>query len=88
MIKPADLDMRLANLDHKIDSVVESIGRLSGQVAEVRGDNKTTRWTIAGVVVASLLAGLAAIWITQGNMLASFQAALAVKSLRAETPKP
>lgn len=81
------LEVRFANLDNKIDKLVDSVSQLSKNVDTVRADNKATRWTIVGVVVASLIAGLAAIWTTQGNMLAAFQASLAVKTLPAEPPK-
>ena len=86
------LDVRFANLDTKIDRLVNSVGQLSAVVDEAkkegRADNKTTRWTIIVVVVASVLAGLAALWTTQANLLAAFQAGLAVKTLQSGPPKP
>ena len=86
------LDVRFANLDTKIDRLVDSVGQLSAVVDEAkkegRADNKTTRWTIIVVVVASVLAGLAALWTTQANLLAAFQAGLAVKTLQSGPPKP
>lgn len=85
------IDVRFANLDNKIDRLVESVGLLSTQMLdvrrEVRAENKTTRWTIVGIAIAAVIAALAALWITQANMLASFQAALAVKTMQSEPPK-
>jgi len=85
------LDLRFANLDNKIDQLAETVPRLASDVvagrAEIVAENKTTRWTIVAVVVASVLAGIAAIWITQGNMLAAFQASLAVKTSQSEPPR-
>jgi hypothetical protein len=81
------IDVRFANLDNKIDRLVDSVGRLSSEVHRVQADNRVTRWTIITVVVASVLAGLAAIWITQGNMLAAFQASLTVRTIQSEPPK-
>jgi hypothetical protein len=81
------LDVRFANLDNKIDRLIDVVGRLSSEVTRVQADNRATRWTIITVVVASVLAGLAAIWVTQGNMLAAFQASLAVKTLQSEPPR-
>ena len=47
------------------------------ELVDVRSDNKTTRITIIVAVVGSIIAGLAALWVTQSNMLASFAAGLA-----------
>jgi len=44
---------------------------------EVKRENSATRWTIVGVVIASVLTAVAAIWVTQCNLLAAFQAVLA-----------
>lgn len=86
------LDVRFASLDNKLDRLVDTVGRLSAGVDEAkkegRADNKTTRWTIIVVVVASVIAGLAALWSTQANLLAAFQAGLAVKAMQAEPPPP
>jgi hypothetical protein len=56
----------------------------------VKEDNKFTRLTITVAIVASIIAGIAALWVTQGNMLASFQAGLALRDNRGpiETPAP
>jgi hypothetical protein len=40
--------------------------------SELRADNKFTRWTIAGIIVAAL----GALWLTQGNLLAAVHANL------------
>jgi hypothetical protein len=81
------LEVRFASLDNKLDRLADTVGQLTSAVQKVEADNKFTRWTIITVVVASVLAGLAAIWITQGNMLAAFQASLTVKALPSESPK-
>ena len=85
------IDVRFANLDNKIDRLVESVGLVTNQMIEarkeVRAENKTTRWTIIGIAVATVIAALAALWMTQANMLASFQAALTVKAIQSEAPK-
>lgn len=82
------LDVRFAHLDHKIDQMTESVARLAAVVQEVKADNKTTRLTIVVTVVASVLAGLAAIWITQGDLLAAFQASITIKPPPAQTAAP
>ena len=91
-VRFAALDVRFAALDSKIDRLVDAVGRLSSEVIEAkregRADNRATRWTIIGVALASVLAGLAALWTTQANLLASFQAGLTVKALQSAPPKP
>jgi hypothetical protein len=82
------LNVQFANLDYKIDRLANVVQQLSESVYTVKEDNKKTRTTIIIVVVASVLAGLAAIWTTQGNMLAAFQASLAVKTTQSAPPKP
>ncbi len=73
------IEVRFVGLDHKIDRLVDTVSVLSRTVGEVRDDNKRTRNTVIGVVVASVLAGLAALWITQSNLLAAFQSGISVK---------
>jgi hypothetical protein len=74
----ARTETRFVELSSKIDRVADSIVSLSGEIrtikSEVKEDNKLTRWTIIGLGVA----GLAALWLTQSNMLASFSAGIAV----------
>jgi hypothetical protein len=83
----ARTETRFVELSGKIDRMVDSIDNFSrtlgGQLADVKSelitvksDNKFTRWTIAGVAVASALAGVGALWVTQGNLLAAFVAGL------------
>lgn len=71
------IDARFLGMDHKLDKIADAVTALTDTVIGVKSDNKYTRWTIVVVVVASILAGLAALWTTQGNMLASFSAGLA-----------
>jgi hypothetical protein len=56
------LDVRFGDLGHKIDQITNSMNGLVSAVQEVKADNKATRITIIVTVVASVLAGLAAIW--------------------------
>lgn len=55
---------------------------LREEVRHVRTDNKFTRISIIIAVVASVLAGLGALWLTQANLLAAFQSGAAIH----ETP--
>ncbi len=81
------LDLRFANLGQQIDQITTSINRLVSEVQEVKADNKTTRMTTIVTVIASVLAAIAAIWVTQGNLLAAFQASIALKpSIGAQAP--
>ena len=80
------IDVRFAQLDHKIDRLIDntaSVASLAGdlkrEVRELKADNKTTRNLIVVTVIASVLAGLAALWVTQANLLSTFQLVLAVK---------
>jgi hypothetical protein len=74
----ARTETRFVELSGKIDRVADSISSLANSVTtirtEVRHENNLTRWTIVGLVVA----GLAALWVTQSNMLASFSAGVAL----------
>lgn len=82
------LDVRFANLDHKIDQLAESVGQIAREVAAGRSEIRTARLAIVVAVVASVLAGLAVVFVTQSNMLAAFQASLAIKTLPSQPPKP
>jgi hypothetical protein len=79
----ARTETRFVELSGKLDRVVDSISSLRGEVGAVRTDNKFTRLTIIVAVVGSVIAGLAALWVTQSNMLASFSAGIALH----DTPK-
>jgi hypothetical protein len=83
----ARTETRFVELGGKIDRVGDSItafnsamtNELSGVKSElttVKADNKYTRWTI----VLAILAAIAALWVTQGNLLSAFQTGLLVKS--------
>jgi hypothetical protein len=50
------------------------------ELAAVKADNKFSRTTIIVAVVGSVIAGLAALLVTQANLLAAFQAGISVKS--------
>jgi hypothetical protein len=58
---------------------------LRGEMTAVRTDNKFTRVSIIVAVVASVLAGLGALWVTNTLILTAFQSGISAKS---ETPTP
>lgn len=74
----ARTETRFVELSGKIDRVADSISVLANSVStvrtEVKHESSLTRWTMAGLVIA----GIAALWLTQNNMLASFMAGIAV----------
>lgn len=89
----ARAETRFTELGGKIDRVADSIMSLGstmrsdlddlrGEMRVVRSDNKFTRISIIVAMVASVLAGIGALWLTQANLLAAFQAGLSVH----ETP--
>jgi hypothetical protein len=71
-------ETRFVELSGKLDRVADAISRLGTSASDIRTEVKReasfTRWTIVGLVVA----GLAALWVTQSNMLASFTAGIAL----------
>jgi hypothetical protein len=73
----ARTETRFVELTGKLDRVADSIATLAHSVSNVRSEVKhesnLTRWTIVGLVIAAL----AALWVTQSNMLASFTAGIA-----------
>lgn len=87
----ARTETRFAELSGKIDRVMDSIiatgnrvteeiGFVKVEMAAVKSDNKWTRWTIIIALVTSVIAGIGALWVTQGNMLSAFQAGLSLKT--------
>ncbi len=80
----ARTETRFTELSGKIDRVANSINSLTGAVAGVRRDNNFTRWTIAGLVIA----GVAAICLTQSNMLASFMAGITLHDAQTTSVHP
>jgi hypothetical protein len=73
----ARAETRFVELSAKSDRIADAINRIASDNAknnaEIRADNKFTRTTILAAVIGSVIAGLAALWVTQSNMLASFQ---------------
>lgn len=94
----ARTETRLVELSGKMDRVIDSIANLNTHVSDelgfvktelsaVKSDNKWTRWTIIIAVITSLIGGIAALWVTQSNLLASFSAGIAVhEATKATTP--
>jgi len=76
------------NVSTMTTNIASQLTDVKAEVAIVKADNKFTRLTIIVAVVASVLAGLAALWVTQANLLASFTAGLAVKAEMKEAPAP
>jgi hypothetical protein len=80
----ARTEARFIELTVEIARHAESITHLNSSVttirSEVKEDYKFTRWTIGVTIVASLIAFAAALWVTQGNMLAAFQSGRAIRS--------
>jgi hypothetical protein len=88
------MDVRFASLEHKIDRLADTVTGLIGSVQEVKQDLKDvrqevkaeaslTRKTMIAVAVGGILAGLAALWGTQANLLSAFEAGLAAQALHA-----
>jgi hypothetical protein len=95
----ARTEKRFVEVSGKLDRVQDSISAFSqtvtkefirahNEIAEVKGDNKNTRWTVTGVVVASILAALAGLWVTQGNLLSAFQSGLSAVNSPAPQTAP
>ena len=89
--KLTNVELRTENryneLSSKIDRVVDFITSLNSSVTSelggvkselviVKADNKYTRWTI----ILAVLAAIAALWVTQSNLLSAFQTGLLLKS--------
>jgi hypothetical protein len=90
------IETRFSRLDHKIHQIANSVGQLTTiisdsrqefirEVREIRSDSKFTRLTIASVFVASVIGAVAAIWVTQGNMIAVFQAGLGIRDAQPQS---
>jgi hypothetical protein len=73
---------RFVELSAKSDRVADSIDRIGADFVrvakEIKEDNKSTRNTIVIAIVGGIIAGLAALWVTQSNMLSSFQLGIAL----------
>jgi uncharacterized membrane-anchored protein len=87
----ARTETRFVELNGKIDRIADLItglratvgselGAVKVELAAVKADNKFSRTTIIVAVVGSVIAGLAALLVTQANLLAAFQAGISVKS--------
>jgi len=70
----------------ELENVKSDIAGLKSDIVALKSDNKYTRWTIVVTVVASALAAIAALWITQANLLAAFSAGIAVRTETRESP--
>ena len=93
----ARAETRFVELSAKIDRVADLVAtgnsalvvarsEFKNELDSVRADSKFTRWTIIIAIVTSILAGLAALWVTQSNLLAAFQINLALHQT-APTPE-
>jgi hypothetical protein len=85
----ARAETRFVELSAKIDRVADAVDRLNDSskksAEDIKSDNGFTRVTIIGAVIATVIAGLAALWVTQSNMLASFQ--LGISLSESQRPK-
>jgi hypothetical protein len=88
----ARTETRFVELSGKIDRVIDAIGRsntdfiavtgdLRTEMREVKTDNKNTRTTIIVTIIVAILAAIGALWVTQSNMLASFQAGVTLHEI-------
>jgi len=84
-------ETRFVELSGKIDRVIDSIdsfrstltvelSSVKSELSAVKFDNSYTRRTIVISVAASLLAAIAALWVTQRNMLVAFTAGIALRT--------
>lgn len=72
-INRSNIDFVKINGDARAD-----MKELRVEMQDVKRDNKSTRTTIIATIIAAVIAGLGALWVTQSNLLASFQAGLAI----------
>jgi hypothetical protein len=95
----ARAETRFTELSGKIDRIADSISSFSSTVkgelidlrAEMRAvksDNKFTRVSIIIAVVAAVLAGLGALWVTNTLILTSFQSGIALHDAQTTSPHP
>jgi hypothetical protein len=97
----ARAETRFVELSGKIDRIIDAVGRSSIELQSVNkriadelqsvnkriaDEFKSTRYTIVGAIIAGILAWLGALWVTQGNLLASFQAGLTVHETAPRAP--
>jgi cell division protein FtsL len=82
----ADVKSEIADVKADIANVKADVANVKSDVVDLRSDNKYTRWTIVVTVVASALAAIAALWVTQANLLAAFSAGIAVRTETRESP--
>jgi hypothetical protein len=82
----ARTETRFTELNGKIDRLADSISVLRSDIADVKADNRYTRWTIIVTVIASALAAIAALWVTQANLLAAFSAGITLRTETRESP--
>jgi hypothetical protein len=58
------------------------IDKLSSRIDEVIRGASTTRTVILAAIVASVVRGLGALWVTEANLLAAFQAGIAIHEMK------
>jgi hypothetical protein len=71
----------------KLSTAITGENGLVHQVRELKSDNRFTRWTIGLTWAGTVLAALAALWTTQGNLISMAQANLAAHSAASEAPQ-
>jgi hypothetical protein len=86
----ARIETRFVRIDDKLDRMADQLGtfqslvidrakQLEGAIEAVKRENVSTRITIIVTVVGAVIAGLAALWATQSNLLQAFQTGLTVR---------
>jgi hypothetical protein len=91
-----ELSGKIDRLSDLVTSMTTNVGNqiagVRSELVAVQADNKFTRLTIVVAVVASVLAGLGSLWVTQSNLLAAFQTGIALrpetKTETKEVPPP
>jgi hypothetical protein len=76
------------NVSTMTTNIGSQLTEVKSELGVVKSDNKFTRLTIIVAVVASVLAGLGALWVTQANLLASFQTGIALRAETKDAPAP
>lgn len=77
-------EARFNELSSKIDRVVDEMREF---LSAVRGELLYTRIIIIVTVIAAVLSGLGALYVTQANLLAAFQTGLTAQQMHGEGKK-
>jgi hypothetical protein len=96
-------ETRFVELSGKMERIIEAVNRSNSDYLRTAGEtkddlravnqriaaeSKDTRHVIIGTIIASVLAALAAIWVTQANLIAAFQDGITLHDTHSTPPKP